>query len=139
MSSQPPRLGVGAIAVHDGALLLVRRGKQPAYGMWSLPGGHLERDELLAEAVKREMREETGVEVEVGALAGVFEIVGDAHLVVLDFFVEVRGHPAPSPGGDALDARWVPFDDVERLECTPRFLATMRSWGVLPSADEQSD
>ena len=134
-----PHLGVGAIAVRDGRLLMVRRGRPPGLGLWSLPGGHVERGEYLSDALQREVKEETGLDVAVGGLAGIFEVVGDPHLVVLDFVVETLTDNRPVPGGDASDARWVDFDDVPKLECTPRFLETLRGWGVLPLADEERD
>lgn len=134
-----PRLGVGAIAVRDEHLLMVRRGREPGLGLWSLPGGHVEVGEYLSDALAREVKEETGLEVRVGGLAGILEVVGNPHLVVLDFTVEVTGDIEPRAGGDAMEARWVPVEDVPALECTPRFVETLRGWGVLASADEQRD
>jgi ADP-ribose pyrophosphatase YjhB (NUDIX family) len=118
---------------------MVRRGREPGRGLWSLPGGHVEEGEYLSDALRREVKEETGLEVTVGGLAGIFEVVGEQHLVVLDFMVDVSGDPVPSAGGDADEARWVELDDVGALDCTPRFHETLRGWGVLPSADEQRD
>lgn len=129
-------VAVGAIAVRDGCLLMVRRARDPGRGLWSLPGGRVERGELLEEAVAREVREETGVEVTVGTLAGIFEVVGDPHYVVLDFLAEPASDAPPRAAQDAAEARWVPLDDVAGLDCTPRFVETLRGWGVLPSADE---
>lgn len=129
-------VAVGAIAVRDGCLLMVRRARAPGGGLWSLPGGRVERGELLEEAVTREVREETGVEVTVRTLAGIFEVVGDPHYVVLDFLAEPAGDAPPRAAQDAAEARWVPLDDVAALDCTPRFVETLRGWGVLPSADE---
>lgn len=129
-------VAVGAIAVRDGCLLMVRRARDPGGGLWSLPGGRVERGELLEEAVTREVREETGVEVTVRTLAGIFEVVGDPHYVVLDFLAEPAGDAPPRAAQDAAEARWVPLDDVAALDCTPRFVETLRGWGVLPSADE---
>jgi 8-oxo-dGTP diphosphatase len=130
-------LAVGGIAVRGGALLLVRRAKQPARGLWSLPGGRVEGGEYLTDAVAREMREETGLSATARGLAGIFEVPGSPHYVVLDFFVEIEGGEEPAPGGDVSEARWVPFDDVLSLEATPRLVETLRGWGVLPSAHEQ--
>ncbi len=139
MESRRPYVGVGAISVRDGQLLLVRRGREPARGLWSLPGGHVEAGEYLSDALRREVEEETGLDVTVDGLAGIFEVLGDPHLVVLDFTVAVTGDPDPSPGGDAVEARWVDLDAVADLDCTPRFVETLRGWGVLSSADEQGD
>ena len=139
MEDRRPHLGVGAIAVANGRLLMVRRAREPGRGLWSLPGGHVEGGEYLSDALRREVKEETGLDVTVGGLAGIFEVVGEQHLVVLDFMVDVSGDPVPSAGGDADEARWVELDDVGALDCTPRFHETLRGWGVLPSADEQRD
>jgi 8-oxo-dGTP diphosphatase len=134
-----PRLAVGAIAVRGDALLLVRRAKDPGRDLWSLPGGSVRLGERIEEAVAREVLEETGVEARVSHLVGIFEVMGDPHYVVLDFFVDVSGDSEPRAGGDAGEARWVPFDEITHLHCTPRFHETLRGWGVLPSADEQRD
>ena len=136
MEDLRPHLGVGAIAVRDGRLLMVRRGREPGRGLWSLPGGHVEGGEYLSDALRREVKEETGLAVTVEGLVGIFEVLGEHHLVVLDFAVEVTGDPVPSPGADADEARWVELDAVGELRCTPRFHETLRGWGVLPSADE---
>ena len=72
-----PEVGVGAVAVHDGAVLLVRRGKGPAAGEWSVPGGHVEMGETLHEAIVREVLEETGLEVVVDRFLGFVERMGE--------------------------------------------------------------
>lgn len=131
MSVSRPFIGVGAVVIHEGAILLVRRGKEPGRGLWSLPGGRLEAGEHLTDAVVREVHEETGVGVEVGELLGIHEVVGDPHYVVLDYVATVIGDPSPSPAGDAADAGWVPLTEVDDLELTPRFIETLRAWGVL--------
>jgi len=110
-----PELCVGAIALHDGNLLLVRRGHGPAAGEWSVPGGRLEAGELVAEAVVRELREETGLEGVCGELVGWVERVdpdGDHHFVILDFEVTVLDDAEPVAGDDAAEACWVPLDQV---------------------------
>ena len=132
-----PRVAVGAIVVRDGALLMVRRAREPASGLWTVPGGHLEHGEHLAEAVRREVAEETGLDVEVRDLMGIFEVVGEPHFVILDFVAVAAGNSPPQPGDDVSDVRWVPLEEVPRLECTPRFVETLRGWGVLSSAEEQ--
>jgi 8-oxo-dGTP diphosphatase len=126
-----PQLAVGAIVVRDEKLLMVRRANEPGRGLWSLPGGRVERGEYLADALSREVAEETGLEVSIGSLVGIFEVMGDPHYVVLDFFASVTGEGEPRASGDVAEARWVPLDEVVDLECTPRFVETLRSWGVL--------
>lgn len=128
-----PLLAVGAVVVKEDSLLMVRRGGDPGRGLWSLPGGHVERGEYISAAVAREVKEETGLDVQAGELIGIFEIVGDKnHFVVLDFAADVISGD-PVAGGDADEARWVPLKDVAALECTPRFVETMSAWGVLPA------
>lgn len=127
---------MGAIVVADGALLMVRRAKDPYAGYWSVPGGTLEPGEYLSDAVRREVLEETGVEIEVGDLLGILEWASDPHYVILDYVATPSADvTTPRPGDDASEARWVPLDEVANLQCTPRFLETLRGWGVL-SADE---
>lgn len=140
MRDEGPIVGVGAVVLRaDNHLLMVRRGKEPAKGLWSLPGGRLEHGEYIVDAVAREVKEETGLEIEVGRLAGIFEVLGEQHYVILDFIAEVEGHPEPRAGQDADDARWVAFDDVEKLDCTPRLVETLTAWSVLASAAEEGD
>lgn len=118
--------------IHDGALLMVQRAHEPGKGLWSLPGGRVERGEFLADALRREVLEETGLDVEVGELAGILEVPGDEfHYVILDFHSTVSGDISARPGTDASDVRWVPLKEVAHLECTPRFVETMRAWKVL--------
>ncbi len=127
-----PVLAVGAICVRAGEMLLIRRGHPPAQGRWSLPGGRVESGELLIDALRREVMEETSLEVQVGALAGILEVPGDTHYVILDYFAEVIGDDLPQPGDDVTDVKWVPLDEVETMELTPRFVETLRGWGALP-------
>ena len=118
--------------IHDGALLMVQRAHEPGKGLWSLPGGRVERGEYLADALRREVLEETGLVVEAGELAGILEIPGEEfHYVILDFHSTVSGDTTPRPGTDANDVRWVPLKEVAHMECTPRFVETMTAWKVL--------
>ncbi len=140
VESKGPIVGVGAVVIRDdNHLLMVRRGKEPAKGLWSLPGGRLEHGEYIADAVAREVKEETGLDVEVLRLAGIFEVPGERHYVILDYVADVEGRPEPLAGQDADDARWVAFEDIEGLDCTPRLMETLRAWSVLTSAGEESN
>ena len=104
---------MGAIVVDDERLLLIRRGHGPGAGSWSIPGGRVEAGETLAEAVVRELAEETGLEGICGPFVGWTEIIGeDDHFVVLDFAVTVLEAGPPEAGDDAAEARWVPLHDV---------------------------
>src|SRR5262249_56096129 len=96
----------------------VERGKPPSAGLWSVPGGKLEARETLAQAVAREVREETGLVVEVGTLACVVERFGDDyHFVLLDYFARVTGGQL-APASDARAARFASFDELAALPLT---------------------
>ena len=119
MTAARPVVGVGAIVLDDaGRVLLIERGKPPAEGLWSVPGGKLELRETLAQAVAREVREETGLTVEVGALACVVERSSDAyHYVILDYFARVVGGELVA-ASDARAARFVALDELAALPLT---------------------
>jgi ADP-ribose pyrophosphatase YjhB (NUDIX family) len=131
MTTSRPEIAVGAIVVHDGRLLMIRRGTEPAKGLWTVPGGRVEGGEYLAAAVRREVREETGLEIEVGELAGIFEVLGEPHYVILDFLATPAAATDAVAADDASEVRWVPLDEVSALECTPRFVELLTAWGVL--------
>ena len=129
--NSPPTLAVGAIVVHNDSLLMVLRGREPNKGLWTVPGGRVEAGEYLADALKREVREETGIEIEVGELLGVLERRGnDHHFVILDFLAQPRDDTTLTASDDAAEARWVPLREVAKLDCTPRFVETLRGWGI---------
>jgi 8-oxo-dGTP diphosphatase len=126
-------VGVGAVAVRDGAILLIKRGRPPSEDRWSLPGGRPEWGETMVQALRREVEEETGLEVEVGALAGIVERLYPEegfHYVILDCFVTVVSGTL-RPGGDVTDARWVPLEEMDRLPLVPRLREALRDFGVL--------
>lgn len=132
-----PELAVGAVVVHDGSLLLVERGRGPAVGKWSVPGGRVEPGELLRDAVAREVAEETGLDVEVGDLAMWVERIGvdsgEYHFVIFDFFATVRGDPTPVAGDDALAVQWVPLDRVRELDLVDELLELLVALGTVPA------
>ncbi|HEY2278376.1 MAG TPA: NUDIX domain-containing protein [Streptosporangiaceae bacterium] len=124
---------VGAI-VRDGQgrLLLIQRGHDPEAGRWSLPGGRVEPGESDAQALAREMLEETGLTVIPGPLVGAVERpgTGDTILDIRDYAATVTGG-ALAAGDDAADARWVRPEDINSLPLTTGLARILRSWGVL--------
>lgn len=106
-------LCVGAVVVHDGRLLLVRRGRGAGVGLWAVPGGRVERGETMATAVVRELAEETGLQGRAGpALGWVERIDAEHHFVIVDFVVDLIGPPDAAAGDDAAEVAWVPLADV---------------------------
>jgi len=128
-----PELCVGAVVVEDGQLLLIRRGHGPAAGFWSVPGGRVEPGELLAEAVVRELAEETGLEGVCGELGGWVERLGDDyHFVILDFVVTLLDPTAePVAGDDAAEAAWVPLADVADRPLAEGLAEFLHEHGIL--------
>ncbi len=116
-----PVVGVGAVIIRDGKILLVKRGNEPNRNMWSIPGGIVKVGESLAEALRREVEEEVGLKIEVGDVACVSEEIIEEngkirfHYVIIDFFADVVEGEL-KPDSDALDARWVDLDDVDSLD-----------------------
>jgi len=135
-----PQVAVGAIVFDPaGRVLLVERGRPPGVGLWTVPGGRVERGETLAQAVAREVREETGLHVEVGALACVVERMGDDyHFIILDHVARVIGGSLMA-GDDARAARFVDEAELAVLPCTEGLLpvierarATHAAWFGFP-------
>ena len=123
---------MGAVSVDAERLLLVRRGHGPAAGEWSVPGGRVERGETLAEAVLREVAEETGLEGMCDELIGWVERIGDDHhFVVLDFRVRVLDAGDPVAGSDAAEAAWVPLDEVAELQLVDGLAEFLHEHGIL--------
>ena len=126
-----PFVSVGALVIDNGRALLIRRGKEPLKGEWSVPGGAVEIGETLAAAVKRELREETGLEAEVGEVVGVFDrIYPDAngrteyHYILVDFLCR-RTCGEARPAGDVDAAQWFSTAEVEALEPIQPFLKAL--------------
>jgi 8-oxo-dGTP diphosphatase len=134
----PPRVQcVGGIITDDGGrLLLILRGHEPGKGLWSIPGGRIEPGETDAQALVREMREETGLIVTCGPLLGAVERpgLGGALIEIRDYRAIVTGGELV-PGDDADDARWVTAAEAAQMDAagqlTGRLLETLRGWSVL--------
>ncbi|MEO1064049.1 MAG: NUDIX domain-containing protein [Actinomycetota bacterium] len=129
-----PELCVGAVTIADDALLVVRRATEPEAGRWSLPGGRVEAGELVAEAVVREVEEETGIVVVCGELLGWAELPGpDQHFVILDFHATPLEVREPVAGTDAAEARWVPLVDVADLDLVDGLAGFLSQHRVIPA------
>lgn len=126
-----PVVAVGGVARNTaGRLLVVRRANPPAAGRWTLPGGKVRPGERLADAVRREFLEETGLEVRVGDLVGVAEAIGDgAHYVILDFHVNIVAG-ALAAGDDAADTAWMGRADLTGAGSTRGLLMFLDEHGV---------
>jgi ADP-ribose pyrophosphatase YjhB (NUDIX family) len=128
-----PELCVGAVVVDDGRLLLVRRGRPPGAGRWSVPGGRVEHGETVCEAVVREVAEETGLRCECGPLLGWVERIGEGfHFVILDFRAGLAaGNGAATAGDDAAEVAWVPLADIATVDTVDGLVDFLAEHGVL--------
>ena len=124
---------MGAIITDDtGRLLLVQRGHEPEAGRWSLPGGRVKPGESDAQAVVREVHEETGLWVEPGRLVGAVErqAPGGGVFDISDYGATVSGGLLAA-ADDAADVRWVHPRDLDHLSLTSGLAGTLTEWGVL--------
>jgi len=126
-----PMVGVGALIFQRDRILMAQRGKEPLKGWWSLPGGALELGERLAEGVRREVREETGLEIRPLGVLEIFErIVRDAsgapeyHYVLIDYVCRIMGGELCA-GDDVCAVEWVRRRDLSALQITEGTLAVI--------------
>ena len=120
-----PIIGVGGVVIHRDRVLLVRRRREPLKGKWSIPGGMLELGEELAAGVRRELKEETGLEVQPLEVLTVFDRITPLgrrvryHYVIVDFACRLkRGRLAPA--SDVDEARWVRREDLDHYHLTAK-------------------
>jgi ADP-ribose pyrophosphatase YjhB (NUDIX family) len=123
-----PRVGVGAVVLDGDRVLLVRRGRGPAEGKWSIPGGLVDLGERIEEAARREVLEECGIPVRIAGLAGVVDrVIRDPggrvryHYVLVDYVAHPESRSL-RPGSDAAEARWVPIAEVPTYDTTDGLL-----------------
>jgi len=123
-----PLVGVGGVVIYRGRALLIRRGSEPLKGEWSIPGGLLELGEELAAGVQRELKEETGLEVEPLESILVFDRIlrkGQRvkyHYVIVDYLCR-RKRGRLRPASDVVDARWVRREDLPQYHLTEMALS----------------
>ncbi|MDQ1710476.1 MAG: 8-oxo-dGTP diphosphatase [Frankiaceae bacterium] len=135
-SAGPVTLCAGAVVVDAaGRLLAVLRRNEPSSGCWSVPGGRVEPGESLAEAARREVAEETGLEVEIGAHLGVttqdyVDAGGRARTLQIHDFAAVVTGGSLAAGDDALDAQWLSRAQLAAAPLTPELLAIIDGFGV---------
>ncbi len=128
-----PRVGVGAIVIHEGRILLVKRGVEPSRGLWAIPGGTLNLGETLQQCAAREILEETGITIKVGNCVYVFDFLerDDSgkikfHFVVVDFAGQYLSGE-PKGADDAEEARWLKPEELSSLPVAKNTLAALRS------------
>ncbi|MCX5839440.1 MAG: NUDIX hydrolase [Deltaproteobacteria bacterium] len=133
-----PRVGVGAVVLREGRVLLVRRGVAPAQGLWAIPGGGLRLGETLQQGAEREIFEETGIVIRAGApvfTCDSFERDGEGrlrfHYVVVDMIADYVSGDVKA-ADDALDARWLSPAEIRNLSATKNTLKLLRQIGFMP-------
>lgn len=115
-----PAIGVGGIVFNDKRqVLMIQRNQPPAMGLWSVPGGKLEGGESLSDACKREIKEETGLDVVVKNIVAVVERrIEGFHYVVIDFLAHLLGdeNTMPVAQSDVAEAKWISLDNIQEYD-----------------------
>jgi 8-oxo-dGTP diphosphatase len=139
-----PRVGVGAVVLHEGRVLLVKRGRPPALGKWSLPGGLVDLGETTASAARREVAEECGIAVQLAGVAGVVDRVTHDetgriryHYVLIDYLAYAESD-AVTAGSDAADVQWIPAEHVHTLDVTEGLVDMIRRALALAQGEASS-
>lgn len=127
-----PMVGVGAIVFRNKEVLLVKRNKEPSKGFWSIPGGLVELGEDLREALKREVKEECGLEIKPRILLDVITAIHKDedgkvkfHYVIVDYLAEWQGGK-PFPGSDVEEIMWIPLADLDKYKVTESALTVIK-------------
>lgn len=135
-----PVIGVGAVIFDTDRVLLVKRGNEPLKGRWSVPGGTVDVGESLRTAVAREVREETGLHVEVGPIVDVVDRVDrddagrvEYHFVIVDYLCAYAGGEVIA-NSDVSDVRWVPVGELDPGELIAPTLEVIKKGYVLATA-----
>lgn len=120
-----PIVAVGAVILKDNNVLLVKRGNEPYRGYWSIPGGRVRFGERIRDALRREVREETGLDVEIGRLVCVLKMIVKSKsgepvfdYLILDYLSNVIGGEL-RPSSDVDEVKWVPLEDVDSYKLVP--------------------
>ena len=135
-----PVVGVGGVVTRDGRALIIRRGHEPRKGEWSLPGGLVELGERLIDAVRREIEEETGLDVEVGPMVETFDRVHRDpegrvrfHFVIVDYLCVARSGTAVA-GSDAEAVAWATGEELDAYGVNPHAAAVIRKGLAMAAA-----
>jgi len=128
-----PKVGVGAVVIKEGRVLLIKRGIPPSQGLWAIPGGSLELGETLQRGAERELLEETGIVASAGEPIYAFDFFErDAdgrvrfHFVIVDMKAEYQSGE-PKGADDALEARWLTPEDIDELPVSQNTLKILRA------------
>lgn len=128
-----------AIVLDQNQVLLIRRAAEPHAGLWGFPGGAIELGETIAQALRREVLEETGLDVNVGELVTIIDAIVKDHEGKIKFHYIVHIYKATPNGGtlkkgsDAAEARWVPFGEVDNYELVGGARKALQTIGILKS------
>ena len=123
-----PKVTAATVVEREGKVLMVRRGVEPGLGLWSLPGGYVDRGEVVEEAAEREVLEETGLMVKITRLVGVFSEPGDP-VILVTYDSQIAGG-RPESGPEVLELDFFPMDRLPPLAFS-RDRHVLEAWKML--------